>query len=138
MSLKLKFDAKFKEGMTGIEIGSLMMFLDSAGVTLEEAVAESGLEEEEYLASRMNIPEVKEVIDTMTAGMDTVTRGALSGFEKVRGTYTFNEDELHVRYAENMYESIAYEFEGDDLVLIFKGKFGEQEFSLRIVCEKVK
>ena len=133
-----KFDANFKEGMAGIEIGSLMMFLESAGITLEEAVAESGLEEEEYLESRMNIPEVKEVIDTMSAGMDSVTRGALAGFEKVRGTYTFNEEELHIRYDEGMYESIAYEFEGDDLILTFKGKFGEQEFLLRIVCEKQK
>ena len=31
------FDAKFKEGMVGIEVGSLMAFLDAAGVTLEEA-----------------------------------------------------------------------------------------------------
>lgn len=131
-----KFDANFKEGMVEIEIGSLMAFLDATGVTLEEAVAESGMEEDEYIESRMNIPEVKEVIDTMIAGMDAVTKEALSGFEKVKGTYTFNEEELHIRYEEGMYESIAYEFEGDNLVLVFKGLYGEMEFSLRVVCEK--
>ncbi len=130
------FDANFKEGMVGVEVGSLMAFLDAAGITLEEAVAESGMEEEEYIESRMNIPEVKNVIDTMTSGMDTVTKGALVGFEKVKGPYTFNEEELHIRYEEDSYESIAYDFEGDNLILTFKGKFGEQEFSLRVVCEK--
>ena len=131
------FDSNFKDGMVGVEVGSLMAFLDAAGITLEEAVAESGMEEEEYIEARLSIPEVKEVIDTMTTGMDTVTKQALTGFEKVKGTYTFNEEELHIRYEENMYESIAYDFEGDNLILIFKGMYGEQEFSLRVVCEKV-
>ncbi|MBQ6845087.1 MAG: hypothetical protein IJO60_10680 [Agathobacter sp.] len=131
-----KFDANFKTGMMSIEEGSLMAFLDAAGVTLEEAVAESGLTEEEYLEARMSIPEVKEVIDTMTTGMDTVTKAALTGFGEVNGPYTFNEDYVHVRYEEDKYEKIAYSFEGDNLILIFKGAFGEQEFSLRIVCEK--
>ena len=130
------FDANFKEGMVDVEIGSLMAFLDAAGVTLEEAVAESGMTQEEYVEARMSIPEVKNVIDAMSEGMDLITKEALSGFEKVRGTYTFNEEELHIRYDEGMYETIAYEFEGDDLILTFKGKFGEQEFTLRVVCEK--
>ena len=101
------FDSNFKDGMVGVEVGSLMAFLDAAGITLEEAVAESGMEEEEYIEARLSIPEVKEVIDTMTAGMDTVTKQALTGFEKVKGTYTFNEDELHIRYEENMYDWIT-------------------------------
>ena len=94
------------------------------------------LPEEEYIAARMSIPEVKDVIDRMTSGMLTVTEAALTGFDEMKGTYTFNEEELHVRYEEDKYESVAYSFEGDDLILVFKGVINEQEFSLRIVCEK--
>ncbi len=131
-----KFDTNFKNGMMSIEEGSLMAFLDATGVTLEEAVAESGLTEAEYLEARMSIPEVKEVIDTMTTGMDTVTRAALAGFDEVNGPYTFNDEYVHIRYEEDRYEEVAYAFEGDNLILTFKGAFGEQEFSLRIECEK--
>ena len=130
------FSTNFANGMLGVEEGSLMAFLDAAGVTLEEAVAESGMTEEEYVAARMSIPEVKEVIEKMTTGMLSVTEMALSGFEAVNGTYTFNDDEVHVRYEDDKYEAIAYSFEGDDLILTFKGIIKDQEFSLRIVCEK--
>lgn len=130
------FSTNFADGMLGVEEGSLMAFLDAAGVTLEEAVAESGMTEEEYVAARMSIPEVKEVIEKMTTGMLSVTEMALSGFEAVNGTYTFNDDEVHVRYEDDKYEAIAYSFEGDDLILTFKGIIKDQEFSLRIVCEK--
>ena len=132
------FNANYKEGMLGVEEGSLMALLDAAGVTLEEAVAESGMTKEEYLESRMNIPEVREVIDNMSTGMMSVTEVALQGFNEVHGTYTFNEEEIHVRYEDDKYESIEYEFEGDNLVLIFRGAINEQTFSLRIVCEKQK
>lgn len=130
------FSTNFANGMLSVEEGSLMAFLDAAGVTLEEAVAESGMTEEEYIAARMSIPEVKEVIEKMTTGMLSVTEMALSGFEAVNGTYTFNDDEVHVRYEDDKYEAIAYSFEGDDLILTFKGIIKDQEFSLRIVCEK--
>ena len=130
------FNTNFTEGMMGVEVGSLMALLDAAGVTLEEAVAESGMTEEEYLADRMSVPEVEEVIGKMTTGMLTVTEAALAGFDEVNGSYTFNEEEVHIRYEEDKYESVAYSFEGDDLILTFKGAIEEQEFSLRIECEK--
>jgi len=64
-------------------------------------VAESGMTEEEYLADRMSVPEVEEVIGKMTTGMLTVTEAALAGFDEVNGSYTFNEEEVHIRYEED-------------------------------------
>lgn len=130
------FNANFTEGMMKLEEGSLMALLDAAGVTLEEAVAESGMTEEEYLANRMNLPEVREVIDNMSANMLLITEAALTGFDAVGGPYTFNEEEIHVRYEDDKYESVEYAFEGDNLILIFRGEIEGMKFSLRIDCEK--
>lgn len=124
-----EFTNHFAEGMVDIEKGSLMVYLDTAELTLEEAVAESGVTEEEYIANMLSILEVDKMKDTMTE----ITNGALSGFEKVNGPYTFNEETIHVRYEELEYETIAYAFEGDTLVLTFQG----EGFSLKIVCEKI-
>lgn len=130
------FNNNFAEGMLGVEEGSLMAFLDAAGVSLEEAVAESGMTEEEYIANRMNLPEVKAVMDPMNENMLEVTNAALAGFNEVNGPYTFNEEEIHIRYEEDKYESVEYEFEGKDLILIFRGEIQGVKFSLRIECEK--
>ncbi len=126
------FNTNFANGMLGVEEGSLMAFLDAAGVTLEEAVAESGMTEEEYIENRMNLPEVREVIEPMKENMLNVTNAALTGFNEVDGPYTFNEEEIHIRYEEDQYEAVEYTFEGKDLVLVFRG----ENFSLRIECEK--
>lgn len=130
------FASNFSKGMMRLEYGSLMKLLEAADVTLEEAVAESGLTEEEYMAERLNSPEVRNVIDTMSAGMLAVTEASLAGFDAVNGTYTFNEDELHVRYDETKYEAIEYTFEEDNLILSFKGELEGMQFTLRIECEK--
>ena len=130
------FAANFSDGMMKLEYGSLMELLEASDITLEEAVAESGLTEEEYIADRLNRPEVREVIDTMSEGMLAVTGASLAGFDAVNGTYTFNEEELHVRYDEDKYESIEYAFEGDNLILTFRGEIEGMQFSLRIECEK--
>lgn len=126
------FGTHFADGMMKVEEGSLMALLDAAEMTLEEAVAESGMAEEDYIANRLNLPEVRDVIDPMKEGMMEVTALALAGFEKVNGTYTFNEETLNIRYEEDVYESIEYTFEGDDLILTFRG----DTFSLRIECKK--
>ena len=126
------FTDNFAEGMLYVEEGSLMALLDAAGITLEEAVAESGMTEEEYMENRMSIPEVREVIEKMTTNMLSVTEAALKGFNEVNGPYTFDEETIHIRYTEETYESVAYAFEDENLVLTFKG----ENFSLRIECEK--
>lgn len=122
------FRTNFANGMLGVEEGSLMMYLDAAGMSLEEAVAESGVTEEEYIASMVSVLEV----DKMKENMTTVTDAALAGFAAVNGPYTFNDDTINVRYDEETYEAIAYTFEGKNLVLTFKG----EGFSLRIECTK--
>lgn len=122
------FKTNFANGMLGVEEGSLMLYLDAAGISLEEAVAESGMTEEEYVADMISVLEVDKMKENMTA----VTDAALVGFESVNGPYTFNEQTVNVRYDEATYEAIEYAFEGENLVLIFKGA----NFSLRIECTK--
>ena len=122
------FKRNFADGMLAVEEGSLMLYLDAAGITLEEAVAESGMTEEEYIADMVSVLEVDKMKENMTA----VTDAALAGFASVNGPYTFNEQTVNVRYDEATYEAIEYTFEGEKLVLIFEGA----NFSLRIECTK--
>ena len=129
------FYSNFADGMLKVEEGCRAKYLGSIGLTLEEAAVEAGMTEEEYLE---NVISTAMPIDEMVTSLTEITNTAMLGFNEVNGTYTFNEKTIHVRYEDDKYEEIAYEFEGDNLVLIFKGTIGEQEFSLRIVCEKEK
>lgn len=122
------FNNNFAKGMIGVEEGSLMAYLDAAELTLEEAVAESGMTEEEYIASMVSVLPVEE----MKANMKGVTNAALAGFDAVNGPYTYNDDTVNVRYESDEYEAIEYDFEGDTLILVFRG----EGFSLRIECEE--
>lgn len=122
------FKNNFANGMLAVEEGSLMLYLDAAGITLEEAVAESGMSEEEYIADMVSVLEVDKMKENMTA----VTDAALLGFASVNGPFTFNEQTINVRYDKATYEAIEYVFEGEKLVLIFEGG----NFSLRIECTK--
>ena len=122
------FNNNFAKGMIGVEEGSLMAYLDAAELTLEEAVAESGMTEEEYIASMVSVLPVEE----MKANMKGVTDAALAGFDAVNGPYTYNDDTVNVRYESDEYEAIEYDFEGDTLILVFRG----EGFSLRIECEE--
>lgn len=124
-----QFNQNFTDGMLKIEEGSLMLYLDAVDLTLEEAVAESGMTEEAYMESMLSVMQV----DKMKEAMTEVTDAALAGFEAVNGPYTYNEESINVRYEEAYYEAVEYEFEGDDLILVFRG----DGFSLRIECEKV-
>lgn len=122
------FNNNFAKGMIGVEEGSLMAYLDAAELTLEEAVAESGMTEEEYIASMVSVLPVEE----MKTNMKGVTVAALAGFDAVNGPYTYNDDTVNVRYESDEYEAIEYDFEGDTLILVFRG----EGFSLRIECEE--
>ena len=124
--LTFYIDVTFEDGM-------ISMVVDPASVenfksNFAEAVAESGMTEEEYIASMVSVLEVDKMKENMTA----VTDAALLGFESVNGPYTFNEQTVNVRYDEATYEAIEYTFEGEKLVLIFEGA----NFSLRIECTK--
>ena len=127
------FYNNFADGMLKIEEGCRAKYLESIGLTLEEAAVEAGMTEEEYLE---NVISTAMPVDEMVTSLTEITDTAMVGFNKVNGTYTFNEKALHVHYEDEKYEEIVYQFEGDNLVLVFEGVIGDQEFSLRIVCEK--
>lgn len=123
-----EFENCFAEHMEEVEEGSLMVYLDTMGLSLEEAVAESGVTEEEYVSAMIQTLET----DKMKESIVEIVNSALEGFEKVNGPYTFNEETINVRYEELEYEAIEYAFEGNSLILTFRG----EGFSLRISCEK--
>lgn len=122
------FNTNFEAGMEKMGRDALTAYLATLDITLEEVVAESGMTEGEYLEHifrQMNI-------DKMAESMSSITEKTLKGLSAVRGSYTFNDDDIHLRYTDGAYESIGYEFEGKDLVLTIRG----DGYSLRIVCEK--
>lgn len=126
------FNNNFAAGMIGVEEGSLMAYLNEAGLTLEEAVAESGMTEEEYIEYMLSSEEVTEIMDPMKENMMEVTEAALIGFESVNGPYTFNEETVNIHYNDDQYEAVEYSFEGDNLILVFRG----ENYSLRVECTK--
>lgn len=123
-----EFEDRFAEHMEEVEEGSLMVYLDTIGLSLEEAVAESGMTEEEYVSAMIQTLEMDKMKDSIVE----IVNGSLEGFEKVNGPYTFNEETINVRYDELEYEAIEYAFEGNSLILTFRG----EGFSLCISCEK--
>lgn len=126
------FNNNFAAGMIGVEEGSLMAYLNEAGLTLEEAVAESGMTEEEYIEYMLSSEEVTEIMNPMKENMMEVTEAALTGFESVNGPYTFNEETVNIHYNDDQYEAVEYSFEGDNLILVFRG----ENYSLRVECTK--
>lgn len=122
------FFANFEAGMQEFGESAFMAYLTSIDMTLEEAVAESGMEEEEFLEQALAQMQLHE----MTSGMNAITEQSLAGLADLTGTYTFNEEEINLRYSDESYEAIPFEFEGKKLILTFEG----EEYFLRIECEK--
>ena len=122
------FMSHFETGMEKIGRDSLEDWLITQDLTLEEVVAESGTDEESYLASIFE----QMGINQMTTSMKEVTNASLEGLSKIEGPYTFDETQIKLHHEDNTFEGIGYEFEGKDLILTIKG----DGFSLRIVCEK--
>lgn len=123
------FMTNFEEGMQKIGRESLEDWLTTQDLTLEEVVAESGTDEETYLASIFE----QMGIDKMTTSMKEITNASLEGLSKIEGPYTFDETQLKLHHDEdNTFEGIGYEFKGKDLILTIKG----DGFSLRVECEK--
>lgn len=122
------FMTNFETGMHKIGKESLEDWLTTQDMTLEEVVAESGTDEETYLASVFT----QMGIDEMTASMKEVTNASLEGLSKITGPYTFDEEEVKLHHEDNTFEGIGYSFEGKELILTIEG----DGFSLRIECEK--
>lgn len=122
------FSTKFEAGMEKMGKEALLAYLASVDMTLEETVAESGMTEDEYLEHiyrKMNIHEMSE-------SMNSVTTKSLAELSSVRGSYTFNDDDIKLRYDDASFETIGYEFEGDSLILTIRG----DGYSLRVECEQ--
>lgn len=123
------FDANFAEGMKNIAVGYWKDGLASLNMTLEEAITESGMTEEEY----MNRIYKETGIDKMIESMSGITEKTLEKLSNMKGTYTTPvNNELRLYYTEDEYESMGYEFTGKQLNITIKG----DSFTLLIECEK--
>lgn len=122
------FVVKLEAGMQNTGYKKHIDDLKSFGMTLDEVVFESGMSEEEYLASVYK--EMK--IDQMISDMEIAANTSLEGLSNINGTYTFNQNEINLRYDEETYESFGYVFDEDELEITIKG----EGFTLLIECEK--
>ena len=137
MSLKVREDSidnfteNFAAGMEKIALAYWEDGLAMIDLTLEEAVAESGMSEEDYLEKRI----YKETgIDKMISSMTEVTHATLDKLSSMEGTYQELNNELRLWYDEENYENMDYAFKGKKLNITIKGN----NFSLLIQCEKEK
>ena len=121
------FNEHFETGMVAIGEAVLMEQLVAMDMTLEEAVAESGMEEEEYIQFKLEEMKIYE----MTASMSKITTDTLNNLSKVKGSYVFDEENITIFYADGSREDFGYVFEGNNLNISI---FGEG-YTLRINCE---
>ncbi len=120
------FNANFTAGMEAMGEAVLMDQLAAMDMTLEEAVAESGMDEEAYIEAKLEEMQIPE----MTAAMDKITNETLAGLSKVQGSYTFDEENITIFYADETREDFAYKFDGDMLKLDIAG----EGYTLHIDC----
>lgn len=125
------FNANFAKSMEGMAEGYWTAGLAEYDITLEEAIYESGMTEEDYLAHIY-----KETgIDKMITSMNDITNKTLDRISKMEGMYTTPlENELRLYYTDTEYESMEYGFKGKTLNITIQG----DGFSLLIECEKNK
>ena len=103
------FDANFTKGMQDIAVGYWTDGLASIHMTLEEAITESGMTEEEYLNRVYRETGIDKMIESMTG----VTEKTIQKLSDMKGTYTTPvNQELRLYYTENEYESMEYKFKG--------------------------
>ncbi len=122
------FMANFESGMQKLGTDMLLAFLETQDMTLEEVVAESGMDEDAYLESKFK--EMK--IDQMAEAMQEVTNASMEMLSKIKVSYTFDEEFITLHYEDNTYEEIQYVLDGDELTLTVSA----ESFSLKIECEK--
>ena len=122
------FMKNFETGMQNIGREALEAWMETQDMTLEEVVAESGMDEAAYLADRYE----QMGINQMASNMKKVTNTSLEGLSKVKGAYTFDDKNIHIAFEDNTFEEMQYTFEGGELTIIVKG----EGFSLHILCEK--
>ena len=125
------FNANFAKNMEQLAEGYWTAELAKYDMTLEEDISESGMTEEDYLASIY-----KETgIDKMITSMNEITNKTLNKISKLKGMYTTPlENELRLYHSDTEYESMEYSFKGKTLNIIIQG----EDFSLLVECEKNK
>lgn len=124
------FNTKFAEGMQLIAEGYWQASLAEIDMTLEEAISESGMTEEDYTKRIYT----ETGIDKMIESMSKMTNDTLEMLSKMKGTYTTPvADELRLYYTEDEFESMKYDFKGKQLNISIKG----DSFVLLIECERV-
>lgn len=124
------FNTKFAEGMQLIAEGYWQASLAEIDMTLEEAISESGMTEEDYTKRIYT----ETGIDKMIESMSKMTNDTLEMLSKMKGTYTTPvADELRLYYTEDEFESMKYDFKGKQLNISIKG----DSFILLIECERV-
>lgn len=122
------FVQNYQAGMQKIGRNALNVWLDMQDLTLEEAVAESGMDEAAYLEAKYE----EMGLDKMAASMEKITNASLQGLSKVKGAYTFDDTNIHIAFEDNTFEEMRYSFEGEQLTITITG----DGFSLHIACEK--
>lgn len=125
------FNTNFAAGMEAIAEGYWEAGLTAkSGLTMEEAIFESGMSEEDYLEYIY----AETGIDKMITAMTDITNTTLDKLSNMKGTYTTLDTELRLWYEDEAYEAMEYSLKGDDLDIIVKG----DSFSLLIECEESK
>ena len=125
-----KFNENFDAGMMRIAEGAVKINVEATGLTLEEARLELGLSEEEFIQTKI----AEMGINQMSDDMKKVTEESINAISSINGPYTYNDNDVNLRYEDDYYEAIEYSFEGKTLVLTFRGT----NYSLRVECEKQK
>ena len=124
-----KFNTNLAKGMEYVAVSYWEAGLATMNTTMEEAVAESGMTEDDYLKSIYQETQT----DKMLESMSEVTVATLDKLSKMEGTYTTPvANELRLYYTEDEFESMQYSFKGDKLNITIKG----DNFKLSIECEK--
>lgn len=125
-----KFNENFDAGMKHIAEGAVRINVEATGLTLEEARLELGLSEEEFIEAKI----AEMGINQMSDDMKKVTEESINAISSIDGPYTYNDNDVNLRYEDDYYEAIEYTFEGKTLILTFRGS----SYSLRVECEKQK
>lgn len=125
------FHENFANGMQNMAVGYWEAGLEQIDLTLEEAIIESGMTEEQYYNRIYKETGINKMITSMT----DVTNTTLEKLSGMNGMYTTPvEKELRLYYTEDNYESMGYSFKGKTLNITIYG----DNFSLLIQCEENK
>lgn len=125
-------EASFARFSNNVKIGfmegvkaKLASDLQQQGLTYEEYLEDSGLEEEELLSSKMEDVD----LDTWVA-----TIRELAEILATDGAYMYTSDALTILFENGTYNKLNYTMDGKTLIIYIS----DGEMELPVVCEKIK